>query len=140
MWYRLNVAVFAWYFRRAFGFRIEGQEDEPRPPFIIVANHASAVDPPLVTRAVRARIAFAAKVELAHHPLVKLWLRSVGGFFVRRGQGGRQAIRAGLEVLRRGRALGTDPVGKGSMPAWVCPGQAGAAYGPFKIGVPVLPI
>jgi len=140
MWYRLNVAVFAWYFRRAFGFRIEGREHEPRPPYIIVANHASAVDPPLVTRAVRARIAFAAKVELAHHPLVKLWLRSVGSFFVRRGQVDRKAIRAGLEVLRRGRALGIFAEGTRSLDGRLQPFEDGAAYWALKVGVPVLPI
>src|SRR3989304_1353476 len=63
MWYRLNVAVFAWYFRRAFGFRIEGQEHEPRPPFIIVANHARRAAPPLVTRARRCRAASAANTR-----------------------------------------------------------------------------
>ncbi len=140
MWYRLNVAVFAWYFRRAFGFRIEGQEQEPRPPYIIVANHASAVDPPLVTRAVRARVAFATKVELGDHPFVKLWLQSVGSFFVRRGQVDRKAIRAGLEVLRRGLALGIFAEGTRSLDGRLQPFEDGAAYWALKVGVPVLPV
>jgi len=81
-----------------------------------------------VTRAVRARIAFAAKVELAHHPLVKLWLRSVGSFFVRRGQVDRKAIRAGLEVLRRRLALGIFAEGTRSLDGRLQPFEDGAAY------------
>ncbi len=140
MWYRLNSAVFGWYFRLAFGYRIEGREHEPHPPYIIVANHASAVDIPLVTRAVRAQVGFAAKVELQDHPLVKLWIRSVGSFFVRRGQVDREAIRAGLNILRRGRVLGLFAEGRRSLDGRLQAFEDGAAYWALKVGVPVLPI
>ncbi len=140
MWYRLNRSLFAWYFRRTFGFTIEGREHEPRPPFIAVANHASAVDIPLVSIALRAKVHFAAKVELQHHWAVKLWIRSLGGFFVRRGQFDRGAIRMGLEILRRGGVLGVFAEGTRSPDGRLHPFEEGAAYWALKVGVPILPL
>ena len=139
-WYRLNRALFAGYFRRTFGFRIEGREHEPPPPYIVIANHASAVDIPLVSIAVRAPVRFAAKVELRHNPLVKLWIRSLGSFFVRRGQMDREAIRTGLAILRRGGVLGVFAEGTRSPDGRLLPFEEGAAYWALKAGAPALPI
>jgi 1-acyl-sn-glycerol-3-phosphate acyltransferase len=139
-WYRLNRRVFALYFQRTFGFRVEGREQEPRPPYIITANHCSAVDIPLVAIAVRAHVYFAAKVELGQHSAVKFWIRSLGSFFVRRGQVDRRAIRTGLEMLHRGRVLGVFAEGTRSPDGHLLPFEEGAAYWALKTGAPVLPI
>ncbi len=140
MWYRLNRMIFTWFLRRAFGFRVEGREHEPRPPFIAVANHASAVDIPLLAIALSSPVAFAAKVELTRPWPVRLWIRSLGSFFVRRGQVDRRAVRAGLEVLRRGRALGVFAEGTRSPDGRLQPFEEGAAYWALRSGVPVLPV
>lgn len=140
IWYRLNKGLFGWHFRRKFGYRMEGREHEPRPPYVVVANHCSAVDPPLVALALRARVTFAAKIELTHNRLVKLWIRSLGGFFVHRGRVDRAAIRSGLRALRRGRVLCVFPEGTRSSDGRLLPFEDGAAYWALKSGVPVLPI
>jgi 1-acyl-sn-glycerol-3-phosphate acyltransferase len=140
MWYRLNRAFFALWFKLHFGFRVEGREHEPPPPFIVIANHNSAVDIPLVTAAIRVRISFVAKQELMRVAAVRTWIRSVGGIFVRRGEADRAAIRTGLEILRRGGVLGLFAEGTRSPDGRLLPFEEGAAYWALRAGVPVLPV
>lgn len=140
MWYRLNRLFFRMWFRLHFGFRIEGQHHEPPPPYIIIANHASAVDSPLVAAAVRAPVAFVAKEELMNVRVLRAWIRSVGGFFVRRGEPDRAAVRTALGLLRRGRVLGIFAEGTRSPDGRLQPFEEGAAYWALKAGVAVLPI
>lgn len=140
MWYRLNRGFFALWFRLHFGFRVEGREHEPAPPFIVIANHASAVDIPLVAAVIRAPVAFVAKEELMRIGAVRAWIRSVGGFFVRRGEADRAAVRAALGILRRGGTLGIFAEGKRSPDGRLRPFEEGAAYWALRAGVPVLPL
>ncbi len=140
MWYRLNRAFFAWLFQRKFGFRIDGRDHEPRPPFIVIANHTSVVDIPLVANAVRRRVAFVAKIELQQHWAVRLWIRSLGGFFVRRGKVDLAAVRTGLGILRGGGVLGIFPEGTRSPDGRLRAFEEGAAYWALKAGVPILPV
>jgi len=140
MWYRLNRFFFRVWFSLAFGFRIEGRQHEPRPPYILVANHASAVDIPLVAIAARAPVAFAAKGDLLKIPAVAWWIRSVGSFFVRRGEPDREAVRTALGLLGRGRVVGIFAEGTRSLDGRLQPFEEGAAYLALKAGVPVLPV
>ncbi|MGH2452916.1 MAG: lysophospholipid acyltransferase family protein [bacterium] len=140
MWYRLNRAFFAIWFQLHFGFRVEGRVHEPAPPFIVIANHASAVDIPLVTAAIRTPLAFAAKTELMRLAPVRAWIRSVGGFFVRRGEADRAAVRMALGILRRGGALAIFAEGTRSPDGHLRPFEEGAAYWALRAGVPVLPL
>lgn len=140
MWYRLNRAFFALWFRLHFGFRVEGREHEPTPPFIVIANHNSAVDIPLVAAAIRARVSFMAKQELMRVAAVRAWIRSVGGISVRRGEVDRAAVRTALEILRRGGVLGLFAEGTRSPDGRLLPFEEGAAYWALRAGVPVLPV
>jgi 1-acyl-sn-glycerol-3-phosphate acyltransferase len=140
MWYRLNRAFFRVWYRLHFGFRIEGRHHEPPPPYIIIANHTSAVDIPLMAIAVRAPVAFVAKEELMRIGAVRVWIRSLGGFFVRRGEPDRAAVRTALGLLRRGRVLGIFAEGTRSLDGRLQPFEEGAAYWALKAGVPVLPV
>lgn len=140
MWYRLNVAFFALWFRLQFGYRVEGRRHEPRPPFIAIANHNSAVDIPLVAIALRSRVSFMAKQELMRVAAVRAWIRSVGGIFVRRGEADRAAVRTALGILRRGGVLGLFAEGTRSPDGRLLPFEEGAAYWALRAGVPVLPV
>lgn len=140
MWYRLNRFFFKVWFWLQFGYRIEGRHHEPPPPYIIIANHTSAVDIPLVAIAARAPVAFVAKEELMRIGAVRVWIRSVGGIFVRRGDPGRAFFRTALDILSRGRVLGIFAEGARSPDGRLQPFEEGAAYFALHAGVPVLPI
>lgn len=140
MWYRLNRFFFKVWFWLQFGYRIEGRHHEPPPPYIIIANHTSAVDIPLVAIAARAPVAFVAKEELMRIGAVRVWIRSVGGIFVRRGDPGRAFFRTALDILSRGRVLGIFAEGTRSPDGRLQPFEEGAAYCALRAGIRVLPI
>ena len=49
LWYLGWKLVLSGLFKVLFRYRIEGRSNEPeRGPFIAAANHASAIDPPMI--------------------------------------------------------------------------------------------
>jgi len=87
VWY-LCVKTALWAICKVlFRLRIEGRGHEPaRGPFIVAANHASAIDPPIVGMSLKHKAAYMAKHELLRAPVLGALLRSIGVFPVRRGE------------------------------------------------------
>lgn len=122
-------------------YDIVGLENVPRSgPFIIVANHISWLDPPMLGAMLPRRIRFMAKEELFKKPIVGWVVKSYESFPVRRGEGDRQALRMAIEILKAGGVLGMFPEGTRSKSGRLQPGHAGAAMIALKAGVPILPI
>jgi 1-acyl-sn-glycerol-3-phosphate acyltransferase len=139
--YRLSWWAFEILFRLLrVRRRVEGREHEPAPPYLIVANHASEADIPLVGLSLRARVSFMAKEELRRLPPVAWWVRGCGSFFVRRGTADREAVREALRMLRRGWAVCLFAEGTRSRDGRLGPFEEGAAYLALKAAVPVLPV
>jgi glycerol-3-phosphate dehydrogenase len=140
MWYALNrwllQALCRWFFR----YEVTGQHNELPAPFLIIANHASSIDIPLVGLAVRARVSFMSKRELAHGLLMRAWIRSLGGFFVRRGEPDRVAMAGALALLQQARAVCVFPEGTRAPDGRMLRVKTGAAYLALKTGVPVIPV
>lgn len=72
--------------------RIEGQEklaqvDWSRP-VIVVANHESYADIPVVILTTGRILGFLAKYELGRIPFLAYWMRQIGCIFIKRGQKG----------------------------------------------------
>lgn len=139
--YRLNWWLFALLFRLLrIRLRVDGREHEPAPPYLVVANHASEADIPLVGLALRARVSFMAKDELRRLPPVRWWVLANGSFFVRRGAADREAVREAVRRLRAGWAVCLFAEGTRSRDGRLGPFLEGAAYVALKSGVPVLPV
>lgn len=122
-------------------YDIIGLENVPRDgSLIVVANHISWLDPPLLGTMLRRRIRFMAKEELFRNPLIAWVVRHYGGFPVRRGERDRQAMVAALEILKGGGTLGMFPEGTRSKVAKLQPGRPGAVILALQAGVPILPV
>lgn len=90
-----------------FRARIHGSENVPMSgPLIVVSNHASDCDPPIVAHAMGRPVAFMAKEELFKVPLLAPAIRLYGAYPVKRGTGDRGAIRAAIEAIEEGWAAG----------------------------------
>jgi len=73
---------------------IRGLGHIPSEPCIIVANHASYLDGPILTAALPPRFAFVIKREMTLVPLAHFFLRRIGSEFVERSESSRNAADA----------------------------------------------
>lgn len=138
-------AISGWLLRVVGGARIEGLEHVPRQgPFVLVVNHRSLADPPILGWAVGHQVGrvvhFMAKEEMHRWPIIG-WLADRSGvFFVRRGEGDRSAQRAALRLLAEGRPIAIFPEGTRSRAGGLGPAKPGAALLAIRSGAPLLPV
>jgi 1-acyl-sn-glycerol-3-phosphate acyltransferase len=107
---------------------------------VVVANHGSYLDPPLVGHALGRPVAFMAKAELFRVPLLSSLIRACGAYPVSRGAGDREAIRTASERLAQGWATGIFLDGTRQTNGRVNAPQLGAALLAARAGVPLLPV
>ena len=131
--------------RVLFATRVEGAEHVPREgPFIVVANHCSNLDPPIVGWAAGQRVGrvirFMAKDEMRSWPFAG-WLAAQSAvIFVRRGEADRAAQRAALATLADGMPIALFPEGTRSRDGRMKAGRGGAALLAMRSGAPLLPV
>lgn len=92
--------------------RIIGVDNIPAEgPVVIMSNHISLLDPPLIGAAIPRKIHYLAKEELFQNPLIGWVLKQLGAFPVKRGSGDIKAFKQALRILRSGGVLGVFPEG-----------------------------
>ena len=123
-------------------FRLEanGREHVPAEgPLLIVANHSSVLDPPLVGGAAPRQLTFLAKAELFKVPGFGALIRRLGAQPLRREGADPSALRAAQRVLQQGGALLVFPEGTRGDEGRLRPPKPGAALLAMQTGVPVVP-
>lgn len=124
-----------------FRGRIYGAENVPRQgPLIIVSNHASDFDPPIVSCCVRRPVAYMAKEELFQVPVLSQAIRLYGAYPVKRGSADRSAIREAIASLENGWAAGIFLQGTRTPDARIPNPKLGAALIAAKMQAPMLPV
>lgn len=128
-------------FRLLFRGRTAGNANVPlEGALVVVANHGSHLDPPLLGHALGRPVAFMAKAELFRVPLLGAIIRACGAYPVERGAGDREAIRTATDRLLQGWATGVFLDGTRQRNGRVNQPQAGAALLAARAGVPLLPV
>lgn len=90
-----------------FRGQIHNAERVPQQgPLVVVSNHASDFDPPILSNCMGRPVAFMAKEELFQVPVLSTLIRWYGAYPVKRGSADRSAIRAALASLDQGWAAG----------------------------------
>ncbi|MBI4779893.1 MAG: 1-acyl-sn-glycerol-3-phosphate acyltransferase [Oscillatoriophycideae cyanobacterium NC_groundwater_1537_Pr4_S-0.65um_50_18] len=121
--------------------RIYGVEHVPRTgALIVVANHASDFDPPIVSNCVGRPVSYMAKEELFQVPVLSQAIRLYGAYPVKRGAADRSAIRAALQQLEEGWAVGIFLQGTRTADARISDPKLGAALIAAKAQVSLLPV
>jgi len=124
-----------------FRGRIVGSEKVPQKgPLVIVSNHASDFDPPLLSNCMRRPVAYMAKEELFQVPILKQAITLYGAYPVKRGSPDRSAIRAAMNSLEQGWAVGIFITGTRTPDGRVTDPKLGAAMIAAKAQVPILPV
>jgi 1-acyl-sn-glycerol-3-phosphate acyltransferase len=124
-----------------FRLKIHGAENVPtKGPLVIVSNHASNFDPPIVSNCVRRPVAYMAKEELFKVPILNQAIALYGAYPVNRGSADRQAIRSALQFLEAGWAVGLFLEGTRTPDGRINDPKRGAALIAAKAAVPLLPV
>ncbi|MFN9619602.1 MAG: lysophospholipid acyltransferase family protein [Synechococcaceae cyanobacterium] len=140
--YRLISWGVVWpVFRLLLRGRTAGRANVPLDgPLVVVANHGSHLDPPLLGHALGRPVAFMAKAELFQVPLLGPLIRACGAYPVSRGASDRQAIRTANERLCEGWATGVFLDGTRQSDGRVNAPLPGAALLAARAGAPLLPV
>ncbi|MEV0675820.1 lysophospholipid acyltransferase family protein [Actinosynnema sp. NPDC050436] len=124
---------------KSFRVRLADQAGIPRTgPVVLVANHSSMVDGPILFGVLPRRVVFLIKQEM-FRGLAGRGLRRIGQLAVRRGVPDRAPLLAAQQVLRGGGVVGVFPEGtRGS--GDVAQAQQGAAWLARSTGALVVPV
>ncbi len=129
-------------FQGVYRLRRGGRQNIPRRGgVLLVCNHISGLDPPMIgTAATPRRTHYMAKEELFRGPVVTRILRAVGAFPVERGGADRHAMRTAKDVLARGDCLLMFPEGTRSLDGRLGPAMPGAGALALDETVTVVPM
>jgi 1-acyl-sn-glycerol-3-phosphate acyltransferase len=133
--------VLSWPIQLFLKTRSNGTEHIPSSgPFVVVANHASVLDPILVGYTSREReVSFMAKEELFRIPLLGTLIRSCGAFPVRRGQWDREAIQKFQDFIHSGKPIALFPEGTRTLTGELQPARKGVGMLIYNARVAVVP-
>jgi 1-acyl-sn-glycerol-3-phosphate acyltransferase len=134
-------AIVRTLFRLLTRTEIRGAENVPaNGPYIVLTNHMSAIDPPLILAAIPGSITVFAAHTHRHEFFIGRLMNAMGAIWVRRGEIDREALNAAIEVLKEGGVIGLAPEGTRSRTGALIEGKIGAAYLATRAGVPLVPV
>jgi 1-acyl-sn-glycerol-3-phosphate acyltransferase len=108
--------------------------------YIVAANHASLLDPPMVGQFLPRQVAFFARKTLWKPGIAAWWLTAVGTIPVDRDGGtSLDAVKRVLKTLANGRVVIVFPEGTRSATGELQPPKAGVGLLACKAQVPVVP-
>lgn len=138
-----NVSKYAvlWFSRVWFRLRIEHRDRLPASgPVLIVANHASYLDPPMIGVTASRWVGFLAQAGLAKLGPMRWWLAQVGVTLIDRNAPSKDAMRLVADCLKAGEVVGIFPEGTRSADGTVAPFRTGVEFLVRRTGAPVLPV
>ena len=118
-----------------------GRENIPQKGnFIMVSNHGSLLDPPLLGHALGRNISFMAKAELFKIPFLGFVIRACGAYPVKRGIADKNTIQTACNKLSSNKCIGIFIDGTRQKNGRVNKPKHGAALLAFKNQTLLLPV
>jgi 1-acyl-sn-glycerol-3-phosphate acyltransferase len=139
--YRFSTVVLRIFFRLFNRWEVAGRGHvPPAGGVLLVANHTSYSDPPVVGTACPRPVHFMAKADLFGFPVLRWFIRKTHAFPVRRGAADRGALRHAVRLLREGKVVLIFPEGTRSPTGRLMPFERGAAFIALASGAAVVPV
>lgn len=123
--------------------RLEVKGHESVPPFgplLLVCNHISYIDPPLLVVTIGRRLNFIGKQDLFFNPLSRFILKQFNVYPLNRSGPAVDTVRLSLDLLSQDQALVVFPEGRRSSDHSLQQGLPGAAYIALKSQAILLPV
>ena len=118
-----------------------GRDNIPqKDSFIMVSNHGSLLDPPLLGHALGRNISFMAKAELFKIPLLGIVIKACGAYPVKRGIADKNTIKIACNKLSNNNCIGIFIDGTRQKNGRVNKPKQGAALLAFKNQKLLLPV
>ncbi len=128
-------------YKFVFRGHLIGKENIPKKEsFIMVANHGSLLDPPLLGHALGRNISFMAKSELFKIPLLGFVIKACGAYPVKRGIADKNTIKTACKKLSENNSIGIFIDGTRQKNGRVNKPKQGAALLAFKNQKLLLPV
>ena len=128
-------------YKFVFRGHLIGIENIPQKnSFIMVSNHGSLLDPPLLGHALRRNISFMAKAELFKIPLLGFIIKACGAYPVKRGIVDKNTIKTACKKLSNENCIGIFIDGTRQKNGRVNKPKQGAALLAFKNQKLLLPV
>lgn len=140
--YIVVAFLFRLFFKVFCRWEVKGRENIPEAGrLVIMANHITYLDPPIIGCISKRRIHFMAKEELFRVPILGYLLRKIGQIPVKRGRPDRTALKQALAILEQEKVLGIFPEGttKGHKDK-LGKAKSGSILIPIEGKSPVLPV
>jgi len=140
--YQLVSKLFVFpIYKFVFKGTLIGRENIPREnSFIVVSNHGSLLDPPLLGHALDRNISFMAKAELFKIPFLGFVIKACGAYPVKRGIADKTTIKTACEKLSNNNSIGIFIDGTRQKNGRVNKPKHGAALLAFKNQKLLLPV
>ncbi len=137
----LTRILTTWFVRLYFQISVWGENSIPAEgPFVVVANHASFLDPFFIGYAShRRQVGFMAKEELFKIPLFGNLIRRYDAFPVKRGQHDLDAVQRFHDFLHQNKPLLIFPEGTRTLTGELQKAKKGVGLLLYKAQVPVIP-
>ncbi len=128
-------------YKFVFKGHLIGRENIPKTDsFIMVSNHGSLLDPPLLGHALERNISFMAKAELFKIPFLGFIIKACGAYPVKRGIADKNTIKTACKKLSNDNSIGIFIDGTRQKNGRVNKPKQGAALLAFKNQKLLLPV
>jgi len=140
--YQLVSKLFVFpIYKCVFKGHLIGRENIPqKDSFIMVSNHGSLLDPPLLGHALGRNISFMAKAELFKIPFLGFVIKACGAYPVKRGIADKNTIKTACKKLSNNNSIGIFIDGTRQKNGRVNKPKQGAALLAFKNQKLLLPV